>query len=315
MVLALALATPGAAASAAIGDGLPIQGEGAGPGSVADPTKGLRYVALNAGGGTVVARVASNGGHVYGYTFMRGRFVIPAVALDGSAAAISKDGGTLVLIRPRGRFPQSHTRFVILDPRRLRARDRLTLRGDFSFDAISPDGSLMYLVQYLSRRDPTRYAVRAYDLSADRLLPDPIVDPHKPDERMGGFPITRATSPDGRWAYTLYDGAGKEPFVHALDTVGRTAACIDLPTLAGHSRLTRLRLALSGQADRLFVNDRGRALAVVDTRTFRVSEPAASGKADGVGVAELASLAAAAALLGAGVLSLAFRRRRRLAAT
>ena len=51
-----------------------------------------------------------------------------------------------------------------------------------------------------------------------------------PDEQMGGLPMTRAFSRDGRWAYTLY-GGGAETFIHALDTVGRTAACIDLEML------------------------------------------------------------------------------------
>jgi hypothetical protein len=68
------------------------------------------------------------------------------------------------------------------------------------------------------------------------------VDPREPDEDMRGYPITRASSPDGRWAYTLYDGAGKHPFVHALDTQGRTAACIDLDGLAGRDDLYELRL-------------------------------------------------------------------------
>ena len=54
-------------------------------------------------------------------------------------------------------------------------------------------------------------------------LPTPIVDKSEPDERMAGLPITRQTTADGRWAYTLYDGAGKEPFVHALDTVNGEA--------------------------------------------------------------------------------------------
>jgi len=74
--------------------------------------------------------------------------------------------------------------------------------------ALSPDGATLYLIQYTSRRDPTRYEVRAYDLPRDRLRPGAIVDPREPDERMRGFPITRSTSRDGRWAYTLYDGAG-----------------------------------------------------------------------------------------------------------
>ena len=46
---------------------------------------------------------------------------------------------------------------------------------------------------------------------------------------MSGLPMSRAPrAASGRWAYTLYDGAGEHPFVHALDTEQRTAVCIDL---------------------------------------------------------------------------------------
>jgi hypothetical protein len=314
IVLALGLIAPGTVASAASGDGLPLPSGDAGLGGVADPTSGSRYVTLNAGRRTVLARVLRNGGSVFTYRFLRGSYTIPAVAIDGSASGLSRDGKTLVLIRPRNGFPQSRTKLIVLDPRRLSIHRRLTLRGDFSFDAISPDGRLMYLIEYLSPRNLTRYAVRAFDLRTGRLLAGQIVDPREPDERMGGFPITRAVSPDGRWAYTLYDGAGKAPFVHALDTVDRTAACIDLDALAGNRRLNAFRLGLSSDGGRLFVNDRGRALAAVDTKTFRVSEPATRGDGGGARVLTLAFAGAAAVLLAAGVVSLGVRRRRRLAA-
>ena len=48
---------------------------------------------------------------------------------------------------------------------------------------------------------------------------------------MTGKPVTRAMSPNGQWAYTLYQGSDEGPFVHALDTSGRSAKCIDLDGL------------------------------------------------------------------------------------
>ena len=66
----------------------------------------------------------------------------------------------------------------------------------------------------------------ALDLASGRLEGEPIMDPREPDEKMGGFPLSRTMSADGRWAYTLYTG-GEETFVHALDTLkGRPAASI-----------------------------------------------------------------------------------------
>jgi hypothetical protein len=273
-ICGLALALP----AAARGDGLPVEGVDAGPSGVTTEASGARHVALPAGRGqTLVARVRKEGGKVLLSRVLRGRFTIPAVALDGTPSGLSADGRTLALIRPRARFPQRTTRLALVDARGLWVRDIVTLRGDFSFDALSPDGRTLYLIEYLSRRDPTRYAVRAYDVRTGRLLRAPIVDPREPDERMRGFPITRETSPDGRWEYTLYDGAGSHPFVHALDTVRGEAACIDLDALTGFLRLYELRLRVAG--GELRVLDGKRPVAVIDPETLRVSAPTAAGPA------------------------------------
>jgi hypothetical protein len=204
---------------------------------------------------------------------LRGRFTVPAVALDASASGLSGDGRTLALISPRRSFPRARTTLALLDTAGLRLRRAVALRGDYSFDALSPDGRSLYLIHYLSRRDPTRYEVRLYDVAAARLLPEPIVDPREADERMRGLPITRAATGDGRWHYTLYDGAGGHPFIHALDTVGRTAACIDLDGLSGRRDLYDLRLGLPGGRG-LTVLSGGEPVLAVDRATFRVRSPA-----------------------------------------
>lgn len=197
---------------------------------------------LSTNGNTVVALVNPHGGRIIASRLLHGTFTIPAVAYDGSAAGLSADGRTLVLIQPRASFPRAQTPLMIVDAQRLRRLQLLRLHGDFSFDAISPRGSLVYLIEYVSPTDPTRYRVRAYDLAADRLLAQPVVDPREPGEQMGGSPLTRATSPNGRWAYTLYDGAGKTPFVHALDTSTRSARCIDLDALLPRAWSARARI-------------------------------------------------------------------------
>ena len=91
-----------------------------------------------------------------------GRFALPAVAYDGLPAGLSADGRTLILVNPRKRFPRTSTTLAVIDPKRMRLRSHVHLSGDFSFDAISPDGRLLYLIQYLSKRDITDYAVRGW---------------------------------------------------------------------------------------------------------------------------------------------------------
>jgi hypothetical protein len=304
------LATAAAFPASAAGDGLPVGNVDAGRTGVTSERSKFRYVTLEAATGTLVARVRREGGQVVRTRVVSGVFTIPAVALDGSASGLSADGRTLVLIRPRAKFPRATTSFLVLNAR-LVVRDRFTLRGDFSFDALSPDGASMFLIQYLSGRDPTRYAVRVFDLRARRLLPDAIVDPSEPDEQMRGYPITRATSADGRWEYTLYDGAKSHPFVHALDTVGREAICIDIDTLETHD-LYGLRLDLDG--DRLAVRDGGSTVTAIDLATHRATavqpRPArAPARPDGGPETSAVLVAIAAALLAAGGFALAARRR------
>jgi hypothetical protein len=293
MAKLLALAAALVMAPTALGDGLPVVGVDGGSTGVTAPGESVRYVTLPAGDLTIVARVQGDGGRIFRSMQLPGRFTIPAVAYDGSTSGLSADGSTLVLIRPRTAFPRARTPLAILDARTLQFRGSITLHGDFSFDALSRNGAWLYLIQYVDPTDPTQYRVRAFDVRAARLLPKPVVDPRERGEAMRGSPITRATSPDGRWAYTLYDGVGEHPFVHALDTQARTAHCVELQALAGRRDLYRLRLQAS--RDELVVSAPKGPVAVIDTKTFRVSDPAhGGGRSWMVGAVAIAVLLAVA---------------------
>ena len=247
--------------ASAAADGLP--GTGVVPSPVSAPGGDVEYVAKRAKRDTILREQRLNLGPVLRTLDLRGRYSVPAVAYDGSPSGLSADGRTLVLINPRKRWPRKHTTFAVVDARRMELRRHIRLRGDFSFDAISPDGRLVYLIEYLSPNDVTAYAVRAYDMRARRLFQEPVVDPNEPDEDMSGVPLSRVSDAEGRWAYTLYSGH-KHPFVHALDTERRTAVCIDLD-------LRNLRgAALEIHGGRLDVVGDSGLLARIDTATHRV---------------------------------------------
>ena len=309
VVALAALAVPATAQKGVLGIGAdPAQG-------VTDVDDGARYTALPAGAGTLITKLDTNGAGVEQYTYVDRRLSVPAVAYDGSPGGLSADGRTLVLTQPGIRFPQTTSEFTRLDTRRLKVLDTVTLDGTFTFDALSPDGRQMYLIEYTSPRDLTQYLVRAYDLERERLLPEPIIDPNESGEEMAGFPQTRATSPDGRWAYTLYESAERDhpPFIHALDTKRGTAVCIDLDPLADQRGIWRLGLQPSVDGSSLAVVDRGNPVALVDLADFQVSEPeppAPPADADGGGPPWAALGAGVALLLVAGSL-VAVRRRRR----
>jgi hypothetical protein len=316
------LVAAGAAAGSAGADGLPVGGLDVGPSGVTLPAADVRYVALQAGPNTLVARVEQPGGRVLGTRLLEGRFTIPAVALDGSAGGLSADGRTLVLIRPRLGFPRKETVLAVVGTGRLRLRETIVLAGDFSFDALSPDGSLLYLVQYVDRRDATRYVVRGYDLERGRLLPEPVVDPKVFGDVMRGYPVTRIVSLDGRWAYTLYDGGGGVPFVHALDTADGTAACIAVEALAEYADIMDTRLAIAGGGEELRVAAGAETVAIIDTTSLRLREPSPPAPApvpaappDASAPWSLVAGLGALVLAGAAALAVVLRRRRRLLAT
>jgi hypothetical protein len=218
-----------------------------------------------------------------------------------------------VLSQIRTSYPERTSRLYLVNPRTFTLRKTITLHGDFSYDAISPDGGTLYLIQ-LSRRDFTKYAVRALDTRSGRLDPKPVVDATEPDEVMRGMPYARVTSPDGRFSYTLYSG-GEKPFVHALDTVAKKAACIDLPQIPANVQPT---LRLHGQT--LTVLGAGRPIAYVNVPTRHVSNspppaPREQSSANGGGAGgALWPLAGALGALALGATAALAARRRRAGA-
>jgi hypothetical protein len=283
--------------TAAWADGLPVLNVDVGSSGVTAPGLNVRYVTIPAVRNTLVGMIAVNGGKVVRTRLLHGTFTVPAVAYDGSAGGLSADGSTLVLISPRQGFPRAKTTFKLLEATLLRPKKTLTLQGDFSFDALSPDGRWIYLIEYTSPVDPLKYEVRVLDAATGKLQPQSIVDPRDPGEKMNGDPLTRTSSPDGRWAFTLYSGT-EHPFVHALDTVARDARCVDLDSLTGRKDLPSLRLSLgSGGRDLSVQAPGGEQLAVVDTQTFETAIPDAERGRRTAGMLALPVLLAGAALV------------------
>ena len=227
-----------------------------------------RYAAFDARGSTGIKRRAGAGPGVSELR-VSGQYGIPGVDYSGALTGLSANGRTLILAKlPKSASPRT-TRLLVLDTRSLAVRARLVLPGFSTVDAISPDGRWLYLIHYASS-DITKYEVLAYDLPARRLLAKPVVDPRDRGEAMAGVPLNRVMSAEGRWAYTLYLRPSGVPFVHALDTTGRRAVCIDLPGLS-NADIGGAHLSLTPGGLTLKVNAGGVTRAVIDTRTFAVS--------------------------------------------
>ncbi|HEX5621269.1 MAG TPA: hypothetical protein VFX51_22780 [Solirubrobacteraceae bacterium] len=284
--LLLLTAIPGTAQAA----GLPLPTPYSGRVGATAPGGDERLVTRRAGRDTLVRAVRRSDGRVLRARVIEGRWAVPAVTLNGGTTGLSADGGTLVLGRSPRSFPPPRTHLATVDAHTVVVRREITLRGLYTVDAISPDGRWLYVIEYPGE-DLLDYHVRALDTRTGRLDPRYVVDPRNPDEQMGGMPMARAVSRDGRWAYTLYTG-GEETFIHALDTVGRTAACIDLEMLPPTADLSRTRLVV--RSGRIDVRELGSLIATVDTDSFAVTEP---GEEDAAALAAGGAVAVIGALL------------------
>jgi hypothetical protein len=272
-LLPLALALVAAPTAFADGGSAPVAAEG-----VLAPNGKIRYAALTNGRSTTVNASHLNG-VVIRWRDIRGRWQIPGVAFDGTAGGLSGDGRTLVLMRLQTAPIPTRSVFQVMRTSDLAPVQRVVLNGNFAYDALSPDGSRLYLIQHLSRSNLSRYIVRAYALDERRLLPGRIADRTQRGWVMAGYPVTRATSADGRWAYTLYTRPGGTPFVHALDTVRGVAHCIGIPWRGNQNPLWRLRLAVRDGGRTLSLHFRsGREYLAIAQGSWRISHPAAAAR-------------------------------------
>jgi len=272
LALAASLAVVAAVtATGAKGDGSPYTpGLIQGASGVLDPSGALRFVTLATPRSTVVAAIGVRSGRVLRSNALRGFFGVPIVAWDGSTGGVSGDGRTLILASYGPRPGDTGvTPFVVLRTKTLRKVRTFKLPGSWAYDAISPDGSTVYLIEYLAEGSSPRYRVRSLDTSTGRVDPEAIVDRREDEVLMRGQPVTRKASADGRWAYTLYAREKDEPFVHALDTVEGEAYCVDLPLRLRQLEQMALRLRL-GRDGELEVRSRRTTVAVVDTEKLEV---------------------------------------------
>ena len=234
-LVALALVTGTALAA----KGGPAPGVSVGWDGTVDSSGAVRYVALPAATTTTIAAVRTSDGRVLRYRTIRGVFGIPLVAFDGTAEGVSRDGRTLLLADVAARAGADALRRPAHGdvPASRRA---ITLPGRWAYDALSPDGRILYATQYLGTGANPRYQVRSVSLISGKPFGAPLVDKREPDEEMNGSPWARVRSANGAWAYTLYAKPNGTGFVHALDTA-EAAGVLRRSAVADHRAAARRR--------------------------------------------------------------------------
>jgi hypothetical protein len=174
-----------------------------------------------------------------------GTWRLPTLGRETLPVGVSADGSTVVLVEENPPAELATTRFAVVVPGE--PTRTVELPGVLSFDALSPDGSILYVVEHLPGPPDAHYQVRAVDLPAGTMRETIIVDKRNLDEQMGGWPVTQLRHPDGV-AFTLYRGA-THPFIHALHTVDAWAVCLDLPELGAGDASAADDWGLAASAD------------------------------------------------------------------
>jgi hypothetical protein len=232
----------------------------------------LRFVAAKSAEGTTVSAISTKDKSVQMSRTFDTALGVVTLTPDGPGEGLTRDGSAFVL--QTAGF-STRTQFVVLRTRDLSTQDRFTLKGTFAFDALSPNGSMLYLIQHKTVNDIDHYIVRGYDLRTHTLLPGRIADKTQRSWVMQGWAVARATSANGRWVYTLYANPGGYPFVHALDTVRRVAHCVGVPwpATAEQGELWSFTLTLEGNRLALVQPNRS-VYRYINTTSWRLSKPA-----------------------------------------
>jgi len=149
---------------------------------------------------------------------------------------------------------ENQTTIALIDTQAGRVTKTIHLSGYFDLDAVSPDGSRIYLLERLN--DGTgHYYVRLYQVDQNQLMQGAIIDKTIPNDIMIGTALTRQMASDGQTAYTLYvDTVHNIAFVHILPLAGDFlgARCIDLPIGKSSDLLRYYTLSLSPNGSPLY---------------------------------------------------------------
>jgi len=197
------------------------------PIGVPDETWGHLVTAESAGAETIVREITVQPDLPAASRTVAGHWRLPTIGADTLPVGVSRDGSTVVLVEDAAPAGAATTRFAVLADGS--ATSILELPGSLEFDTLSPDGSILYVVEHLPGPPDAHYQVRAVDLPSGRMRIDVIVDKRNLDESMGGWPITQARHDNGV-VFTLYRGTA-HPFIHALNANEAWAICLDLPEI------------------------------------------------------------------------------------
>lgn len=215
------------------------------------------YVASPASSGHTTISVFNTSSGATARTFtLAGNY---STADQGEADSMLAGNGRWLALREQ-HTQAGTTTIALIDTQAGKLVKLIHLSGNFALDAVSPRGTMLYLLEYY-KAGTSHYNVRGYDVQANQLLPGNIVDKNELDEKMNGNFLARWMSDDGDMAYTLYiNPVDNKAFIHILWLMDSTAGspfpvnarCIDLPVGKSAALLSYYTLALSQDGQTLY---------------------------------------------------------------
>jgi hypothetical protein len=136
-------------AAAAQAGGIPPTSLDAGPEGVRDQAETHRFTATPLATRTVLTKSGTKGGRVLRASILDGRWGVPVVSYDGTSGGLSAHGNVLVLTSVAETYPRRRTAFAVVDTASMSIRDTIRLDGDWRFDAVSPHGRRIHLIEQL----------------------------------------------------------------------------------------------------------------------------------------------------------------------
>jgi hypothetical protein len=218
------------------------------PLGVPDTTWSTMVAATVANGATTVRELEVQSDPPGRSQTIQGEWRLPTVGAEPLPVGVSTDGQTIVLVEASTKVAgDGSSRFAILS-RSFDAKPRIVeLPGSFEYDTLSPDGSILYVVEHLPGPPDAHYQVRAVDTATGILRDGVVVDKSNLDEVMAGYPIAQVRGSNAL-VFTLYRGA-EHPFIHALSSIDSWALCIDLPATGADDAAAALDWGLTTSAD------------------------------------------------------------------
>jgi YVTN family beta-propeller protein len=209
---------------------------------------------------------------------------------------LSPNGRWLVLVG----VSSASSSFAVIDTALLKLAAVATVPGPFAFDAISNDGTSLYLIEQITPQAARElglntsygYRVRVYDVPAAKLSETLVVDVKLASQTLGNNAETRVDgimngiyqssvpSRDGLWNFSFYYNPSRGPFIHVLHLNSRSAYCIlDLPVVSGgYEKRLGWSLALTPSGKTLYaVNGALGLVSSIDATTLKVMRTATIG--------------------------------------